>query len=90
MVKQYIYTEDTKIKALVSKLETVEQKYVDWFKKRPSILDQYPHDTINNHIFIEQEGKVPTLSFWKYSELPDKIKADCLSAYKEVFSETAA
>jgi hypothetical protein len=90
MVKKYINTEDTKVKELVNKLEGVEQKYFDWFKKRPSILDQYPHDTIDNHVFIEQEGNGATLSFWKYSELPDSIKKDCLIAYKEVFSETAA
>lgn len=90
MVKKYINTEDTKVKELVNKLEGVEKKYFDWFKKRPSILDQYPHDTINNHVFIEQQGSEATLSFWKYSELPDSIKKDCLSAYKEVFSETAA
>ena len=72
---------------LLQKLNEVEQRNLDWFKQRPAVFDQLQHDSLRFHTFSEGEGDAVSLNFWKHSELPEKIKAECLKAYEEVFGK---
>jgi hypothetical protein len=74
----------------LTKLAEIEQKHIEWFKKRPSIFDQDEHDSIANHLFTDATDGHISFTFWKYSELPEPIKTECLTAYHELFSSEAA
>lgn len=78
-----------KRQSFLQKLKEVELKNIDWFKSRPAIFDHHQHDSINNHFFSDLDGEVFSFNFWKYSELPEKIKVECLSAYEEIFGKKA-
>jgi hypothetical protein len=67
------------------RLHEVEQKNIEWFENRPAIFDYHEHDSIDNHTFSEVEGNSVRFNFWKHSELPEKIKSECLQAFKDVF-----
>jgi hypothetical protein len=67
------------------RLLEVEQKNIEWFKNRPAVFDSHPHDSITYHTFSEMQGNSFRLIFWKYSELPEKIKTECIQAFKDVF-----
>jgi len=69
----------------MQKLSEVEQRHIDWFKKRPAIFDSQEYDSIKNHTFSEEDGDSVRFNFWKYSELPEIIKTECLKAFEEVF-----
>ena len=68
----------------------VEQRHIDWFKKRPALFDYHPHDSIKNHTFSEDDGNSFRFNFWKHCELPEKIKVECVQAFKEVFGNGGA
>jgi hypothetical protein len=72
------------------KLSEVEQRHIDWFKKRPAIFDSQEYDSIQNHTFSEEDGDAVSFNFWKYSELPDDIKQECLVAFHEVYGFKAS
>ena len=63
----------------------IEQRNINWFKNRPAIFDSQEYDTIGNHTFTEDDGDLLRFNFWKYSELPQNIKSECLLAYEKVF-----
>jgi hypothetical protein len=69
----------------MQKLNEVEQRYIDWFKKRPALFDSQEYDSIQNHTFSEVDDDSVRFNFWKYSELPENIKTDCLLAFEEVY-----
>lgn len=73
-----------------ARLQQIEQLHIDWFKKRPAIFDQNQHDSLMYHIVSEQHGNIFSCMFWKYSELPENIKRECVAAFKEVFGPQAA
>ncbi|OCX52647.1 hypothetical protein BEL04_14470 [Mucilaginibacter sp. PPCGB 2223] len=73
-----------------ARLEQIEQMYIDWFKKRPAMYDQDKHDSLMYHIFSEQYGNTFSFIFWKYSELPETIRRECIKAFKEIFEDQAA
>lgn len=68
-----------------NKLAEVEQRHIDWFKNRPALFDSQEYDSIKNHTFSEDDGETIRFSFWKYSELPESIKTECLLAFEEVY-----
>ncbi len=69
----------------IKRLMEVEERHIDWFKKRPALFDYHTHDSIKNHTFNEEDGNLFRLNFWKHCELPEKIKNECVQAFKEVF-----
>ena len=79
----------TKRELFLQKLNEVELKNIEWFMNRPSMFDHDVHDSIKNHTFSDMEGEAFNFNFWKYSELPEKIKAECLLAYEEIFGKKA-
>jgi len=73
-----------------ARLQQIEQLHIDWFKKRPAMFDQNKHDSLMAHIFSEQYGNTFSFIFWKYSELPEQIRKECVAAFKEIFDSQAA
>ncbi|WP_295654569.1 hypothetical protein [uncultured Mucilaginibacter sp.] len=67
------------------KLWEIEQRHLDWFKKRPAIFDFQDYDSIGNHTFREEDGEYVRFNFWKHSELPENIQTECLLAFEEVY-----
>ncbi|WP_448702735.1 hypothetical protein ACFGVR_10315 [Mucilaginibacter sp. AW1-3] len=72
------------------RLRQIELMHIDWFKKRPAMYDQNKHDSLMYHIFSEQYGNTFSFIFWKYSELPENIRKECVKAFKEIFEDQAA
>ena len=69
----------------MTRLQQIENMHLDWFLNRPAMFDQHQHDSLKYHTFSEQYGNTFSFIFWKYSDLPEAIKNDCIVAFKEVF-----
>jgi hypothetical protein len=78
-------SDSTNLNKFTTILAQIEQRHINWFKTRPAIFDSQEHDCLSNHTFTEIDGDGVNFNFWKYSELPENIKNDCLVAYNEVF-----
>ena len=77
----------SKKELFLQRLAEVESRHIDWFKNRPAIFDNQEHDSIANHTFSEGDSDSFSFNFWKHSELPETIKAECLLAFEDVFGK---
>lgn len=70
-----------------NELRTIEEKHIEYFKSRPGRRSE--HDHLDAHYIIFSTGNTIKLVWEKYSDLDEKIKTECIEAFKRVYPEPA-
>ncbi|MGD0342702.1 MAG: hypothetical protein ABSA76_13450 [Bacteroidales bacterium] len=65
----------------------IEEKYSEFFERRPSKFEGEQHDRLHNHWMLYEDGMIIRFWFNKDSDLPLKIKEECIKAFTDIFGE---
>jgi hypothetical protein len=76
-----------KIKQLRIGLLLIEEKYIEYFKKRPSKFKMDNFDRLHNHYIRIINSNTITFGFTAESDLDEKIKNECIILFNEIFNQ---
>lgn len=65
-------------------LQLIEEKNIDFFNKRKSVLRSQSHDRITNHILTSYNGGTKMLGF-STKELPTNIQDEVVKLFNDVW-----
>lgn len=68
-------------------LAEINEKHIDFFKARPTLLNKLKHDNIISHCGYIMSNGLIGIMFTSF-DLPENIKQDCLEAFEKSFSTT--
>lgn len=74
-----------KDKSFKQKLSEIEAKYLHWFQHREPKQHGFEHDMLHNHWQSYYDGHRIMFRFNEDCELPQEIKDECVTAFKEVY-----
>jgi hypothetical protein len=70
---------------LISAFDKIEERYLYFFKERPSKYDGDIHDSLKRHYTIYETPNKVTFAFNPDADLPESIKAECIDAFSRLF-----
>ncbi len=89
-IKEVIYGKDfsDKHNRFMEALNTIEDKYKDFFENRPPRNEFHEHDRLHNHYGITIQYGVIRFGIDKDSELPENIQRECHQAFDLIWNES--
>jgi len=69
-------------------LSAIEEKHIDYFRKREPKFPRQKHDRLSNHYMIIQDKYKIQFGFENNTDLRQDIINECLRIFNECFRET--
>jgi hypothetical protein len=64
----------------------IEEKYINLFKERPSVLKSEPYNRLKENFYTLYTETKNEMSFYKNTWVPDYIQNEVITAFKLAFS----
>lgn len=66
-------------------LDSIEEKYCDWFLDRPHPFRKDSKDSIHMHVILKVDGDMRVFQKDPMSDLPDYIYKECIDAFYTIY-----
>lgn len=66
-------------------LSEIENKYIEFFNKRPAKFSSDEHDKLHNHWILFNDNALIKFGFEPDSDIPDYIKEECNLVFTRIF-----